>query len=203
MEKTNDVDLDKVLDIEPEPQVEEPLERPLETPDVKPVEQEEDTMSPRAQERIRELVEEKKHLEDKLNTRDSNELDTFINSIQDAPSRELLKTYGSLLQKSIESRVAPVVDDYQAQKFEKEFSQFAGTNPDLAAHKDDIRKTYLRNPSQSLKGIVGERLVDIATAKIKPLESTPSAVNRNAAPSLEDASTEDLYALLESKPPIL
>lgn len=201
MVNSNDVDLDKILEVEPEATVEQPPERPLENAtEEKNLEAE---ASLRAQDRIRELAADKKRLEEQLAIKNQTSLDTFVNSIQDEPSRELLKTYSSLLKQELQSQFSPVVDEYQSNKFEIEYAKLAGNNADLAAHKDEIRKDYLRNPSQSLKSIVGERLVDIQSAKIKPIEDTPSAVNRGQKTIDADTSKDDLYAILEQRPPLI
>lgn len=157
--------------------------------------------SSRANERIRELVEEVNSLKQSQSVREGNELDTFINSIEDVPSRELLKTYGSLMEKSLEKRFSPVLEEYNSAKFEKEFSGYANKIPDLEAHKEELRKTYLRNPSQSLRNLVGDVLLETQSSKIKPIERVASVANRDKA-EVGDASKDELYAMLEQRPPI-
>ena len=157
--------------------------------------------SARANERIRELVEENKALKEKSNLSNSTDIDKFINSIEDEPSRNLLKTYGDLLRADITKTVNPVVQNYQESQFEKEFSEFGSKIPELASHREEIKKTYLNNPSLSIKSIVGDTLLDIQTSKIKPLEDSTSVASREK-PSIADASKEDLYAMLDSRPPI-
>lgn len=164
--------------------------------------------SARANERIRELVEQNKATEEQLtklkesfNTKNSTELDTFINSIEDEPSRNLLKTFGNLMRQDVRKEYNPVLEEYNSSRFEKEFAEYGAKVPELAAHKEEIKKNYLRNPSQPLKALVSETLLDITASKIKPVESAPSVASRSK-PELADASTEDLYAILESRPPI-
>jgi hypothetical protein len=154
----------------------------------------------RANERIRELVEENKRLKEIEVSRNSNDLDKFVDSIEDEPSRNLLKQYGKLMHETVRKEYAPVLEEFNTVKFDKEFAQFESI-PNLAQHKEDLRKSYLRNPSQSLKALVGEILVDTQSSKIKPVERIASQANRSE-PSLIDASTDDLYAILESRPPI-
>lgn len=162
-----------------------------------------DAISLRAQERIRELVEENKKLKDANDTRSNSDVDAFLNSIEDEPSRNLLKQYSALMEQKLQKSINPVVVDYQTARFEKEFSQFAAVSPDLAEHKEDIRKDFLRNPSQSLKGMVGERLMDIQSSKIKPLETATPTVNRSGTPSLDTLDKDSLYDILENqRPPI-
>lgn len=162
---------------------------------ITPIEKEE---SSRANERIQQLLKEKKDLEDRLNSQSNSDLDKFVDSIQDEPSRNLLKQYGKLMTETFRKEVSPVMDEYNTAKFDREFSKFEGIT-DLAAHKEELRKTFLRNPSQSLKALVGEILVDNQSSKIVPIERSSSQVNRSA-PNIADASKDDLYALLESMP---
>ena len=157
--------------------------------------------SARAQERIRELIEENKTLKQSQNISNSTDIDKFVNSIEDEPSRNLLKTYGDLLQKEIEKKVNPVVQNYQESQFDKEFSMYGDKIPELASHREEIKKTYLSNPSLSIKSLVGDTLLDIQSSRIKPVESSNSIASRET-PSIADASTEDLYAILATRPPI-
>lgn len=159
--------------------------------------------SPRAKDRIDQLLKENEQLKTTLSARTSSDFDEFVNSIQDEPSRNLLKQYGSLLEKRVEQKYAPVLSNYRESEFERQFADFSAKVPSLAGHKEDIKKTFLRDPNADLRKIVAERVLDISTAQIKPLETAPSQVNRDGAPSLEDASKDDLYAILETqKPPL-
>jgi hypothetical protein len=207
---TKDVDLDELLGEKPEVEEKETpgasAEKPAEAPADGGGTGGSPDLSPRAQERIKTLLEENKGLKEALQSRNSSQIDTFINSIQDEPSRNLLKQFGSLLLKDVETRFQPALSQYNDDRFEREFSQYASKIPALADHKEDIRKTFKRNPSQSLKSIVGDALVDIQSAAIKPVESAPSAVNRTQRPDasgLADKSTDELYDILETqRPPI-
>lgn len=156
--------------------------------------------SKRAQDRIEELVAENKKLLESQALSNSTDLDKFVNSIEDEPSRNLLKTYGELLMSKIDQKVNPVVDEYQESRFDKEFSQYANI-PGLSSHKDDIKKSYLRNPSLGVKSLVGDTLLDIQKSAIKPIEDSTSIASREKQ-DIGDASKEDLYAMLETKPPI-
>lgn len=157
--------------------------------------------SARENDRVRKLAEENTLLKEQLNAQNSTDIDKFVSSIADEPSRNLLKTYGDLLRADINKRINPVVDRYQESRFEEEFKQFGDKIPELAGHKDEIRKSYLRNPSLAIKSLVGDVLLDIQTSKIKPLENSISIANRGQQ-DISDASKDDLYAMLETKPPI-
>lgn len=203
-EESNDVDLeailaDESLDIEPDGASAEKTDNDDTTKDV---EQAKDEASPRAQERIRELVEENRILKESTNLQSSTDLDKFINSIEDEPSRNLLKQFGHLVREDARKEYAPVLEDYNASRFEKEFSSYESKIPALATHKDEIRKTFLRNPSQSLKALVGDTLLEIQSLKIKPLDNSSSVASRTKQDLPADASKEDLYDILESRPPI-
>jgi len=155
--------------------------------------------SERENERVRKLAEENTKLKEQLASQNATDIDKFVNSIADEPSRNLLKTYGDLLRADINKRINPVVDKYQESRFEDEFKQFGDKIPELAAHKEEIKKQYMRNPSLAIKSLVGDTLLDIQTSKIKPLETDISVANRGKQ-DIGDASKEDLYAILESRP---
>jgi hypothetical protein len=203
MENSNDVELEALLKAD-SGEVETPVASDENIDNTQPVSEDVKTPSEestRANERIRELVEEVKSLKQSQATQNSTDLDKFVNSIEDEPSRNLLKQFGNLVRQDIRREVDPVLQDYNVQKFDKEFSKFESI-PELSVHKDELRKTFLRNPSQSLKGLVGEILVEAQTSKIKPIERAVSQASRTL-PTLDDSvSKEDLYALLEQKPPI-
>ena len=157
--------------------------------------------SVRENERVRKLAEENTKLKEQLATQNATDIDKFVNSIADEPSRNLLKTYGDLLRADINKRINPHVDKYQESRFEDEFKQFGDKIPELAQHKEEIKKQYMRNPSLAIKSLVGDTLLDIQTSKIKPLESDSSIANRGKQ-DIGDASKDDLYAILESRPPL-
>ena len=157
--------------------------------------------SVRAEERIRELAEENKKLRDSISTQSSTDLDKFVDSIEDEPSRNLLKQYGSLLRKEFQNDIAPVKDDLYSSRFEKEFAMYEKI-PELTPFKDELRKSFMRNPSQSLKALVGETLIDAQTSRIKPIDQTVSQASRTAPTVDDNTSKEDLYALLDQKIPL-
>lgn len=192
--KNLDVDLDTLLGNKSEGTA--PLGASAEIAE-KFVDVEANQASARAQERIRELAEEVKTLKESRNATATSDFDSFINSIEDEPSRNLLKAFGGVMESKIRKEYEPLLSTYQTSKFEENFSQFEKSFPDLVAHKDDIRKTFERNPSQSLKALVGEKLVDIQSSRITPIEGQPSQASRTA-PNMGDLSKDELYALLES-----
>ena len=157
--------------------------------------------SVRENDRVRKLAEENTKLKEQLATQNATDIDKFVNSIADEPSRNLLKTYGDLLRADINKRINPVVDKYQESRFEDEFKQFGDKIPELAQHKEEIKKQYMRNPSLAIKSLVGDTLLDIQTSKIKPLESDSSIANRGKQ-DIGDATKDELYAILESRPPL-
>ena len=200
MPKDIDVDLESLLD-DKSGDVVTPVasdenlntDKPV-SEDVKPPVEPE--ASARANERIRELLEENKKLKE-FNTQ-SDDLELFVSSIEDEPSKNLMRRWGSLLEKRIDSKINPVVSDYNISRFEKDFSSFADKLPELASHKSEMLKTYLRDPSQSIKSIVGDTLLDLQTSKIKPIEKTISQASRSAVKIADVETKEDLYALLET-----
>jgi hypothetical protein len=164
--------------------------------------------SERANERIQELLEENKRLKespkkaelDPYETPKFKNLDEFVNAIEDEPSRKLLKTYGEILTNQLRSEVAPVLSEHNDAKFKREFDSMVSRVPALSAYEDSLKKSFNRNPNQSIKALVGEVIVDGIFNKVKPIESKGSSPNRTA-PDISDASKEDLYSILESMRP--
>ncbi len=171
---------------------------------------EKEEASARENDRVRKLNDEKtaaekrvKELEDEKAIQNSTDLEKFIASVQDEPSRNLLKTFGTLMQADMNKKFSPVLNKYEEERFESEFKQFSDKIPDLAAHKDEIKKQYMRNPSLAIKSLVGDTLLDIQTSKIKPIADDSSVANRGKV-DISEASKDDLYDILETqKPPII
>jgi len=155
--------------------------------------------SARENDRVRKLSEENKTLKEQLNLQNSSDIDKFVSSIADEPSRNLLKTYGDLLRADINKKLSPIASKYQDAEFEEQFKQFGDKIPELAAHKEEIKKEYLRNPSIAIKSLVGDTLLDIQTSKIKPISADASIASREKK-NVEDASIDELYAILETRP---
>lgn len=162
-----------------------------------------DDMSPRAQERIRELVEENNRLKaerEQQQTPSFQDLDSFINSVEDEPSKQLLKTFAELQERKIQTQYQPLLEQQKKAAFEQEFAVFESKAPILSKFKGEIEKQYLRD-NKSIKTAVGETLVDIALNRLKPIEQTPSSVNRQA-PDISNMNKDDLYSLLEQNKPL-
>ena len=166
----------------------------------------EEEYSPRAKDRIKELLDENKRLKenppakaDKTpeNKNQFNSLDEFVNAIEDEPSKQLLKTYGDMMRKEFGKDFSPVLAEINESKFNKEFAEYASRVPSLKKMEDDLKKNFLRNPNQSIKSLIGEAIAESITSRVKPIEST-SSVPKRGQPDLTDASKEDLYATLES-----
>ena len=176
-------------------------------------------LSPRAQKRIRGLAEqvktlaekpkEEKEISSEEKEKDPQELDEkkdspkfkdvkeFLNAVQDAPSRKLLETFYEVIKGETSSILAPIEKANADAKFESEFSKYAAIDG-IADYKNDLKKTFMRNPNQSLKGLVGEVATDIMLNKVKPIEKTPSTPNRDGKVDLDALSKDDLYDKLES-----
>lgn len=159
----------------------------------------EDESSQRAQERIRELVEENNRLK-QPKTDAPVDMDSFLSKINDEGTRNLLKEFGTVVQATVEKQYKPVLSSYQDDRFEKEFAVYVGKLPNLAHHKEQLKKEFIRNPNADLKGVVGNLAMDILTSKVKPLETkTTQAPRDEVAVNLDNASKEDLYAMLNAK----
>jgi hypothetical protein len=165
--------------------------------------------SPRANERIRELIDSNKRLADEVealkafsaeqfkktgSTPSSSELDDYLKDVPDEASREVLKKYGEGIVKRISKEFSPIQKEVRSIKFENEFSDYVQKFPSLGSYKEQIRESYEKNPN--LKAAIGEILIDNQLAKVRPLEGK-SVANRQA-PDLDSMSKDELYDLLES-----
>lgn len=164
-------------------------------------------LSPRAQKRIRDLAQKVKTLatpekesaaedEDKSAPRFKSAKEFFA-AVQDEPSRKLLEEFHSVLKGELSSTLAPIERQNAEKQFEdfiRPFERIEG----LSDLKGDLKKTFLRDPNQSLKTLVGEAIADLEISRVGRIEAEPSEVNRDGAPSLEGKSTDELYDLLES-----
>ena len=173
-------------------------------------------LSPRAQKRIRDLAEqvkvfadkpkeetpeEKKIISEELDeTKDSpkfKSVQEFLGAVEDEPSRKLLETFYGVIKGDISNTLAPVEKANAEAKFEKEFNIYESIDG-ISDYKSDLKKTFLRNPNQSLKALVGEVVTDLQLHKVKPIEKTPSTPNRDGKVDLDGLSTEELYNHLDS-----
>lgn len=169
-------------------------------------------LSPRAQKRIREQAEEIKRLaekpaekspeeiakeDEKPTPQDFKNVQEFLNAVEDEPSRKLLEKFYGVIKGEISSTLSPIEKANNEAKFNEEFSKYEKIEG-LADYKNDLKKTFLRNPNQSLKALVGEIVTDLSLNKIKPIESQPSNPNRDGKINTDDLSLEQLYELQES-----
>ena len=83
-------------------------------------------MSPRAQERIRELLQENKKLKEQPKPQEQN----WIDSIEDEGTRSLLKRTLEEADQRAESKFKPILSQFQDTQFEKTFSQFETAIPE-------------------------------------------------------------------------
>lgn len=153
----------------------------------------------RAQDRIRKLVDENKNL--KGEDLPYNSVDEFLAAIEDAPSRQLLETYNKLQQRETMSKLDPVLKDSQSKKFDEEVEALVEKLPELKAHLSDMKKTYMRNPSQSIRALASETVLDIVLSKVKPAETKTAQPARGNLEASMDMDKEDLYDLLGSLKP--
>lgn len=169
-------------------------------------------LSPRAQKRIKALAEKVKELvekpdhqedaqeekkpEDKTAPQNFKNVQEFLDAVQDEPSRKLLKAFAHVIQAENKAILDPIEKKNNEARFDSEFSNFEKIEG-MAAYKSTLRKTFLRNPNQSLKALVGEVLTDLQLKKVKPIEKGQSDPNRKGKIDLDNLSKEDLYGLLE------
>jgi len=225
MEENKDVDLyaelDKVLNeseaeetsvaSDQEPTTEtETVETPTSQETDELSEEEISQLSPRAQKRIRDLASKVKELAEKpaeISPEETPEPETpehnfksvqdFLQAVQDEPSRKLLENFYKTIKGEMKETLSPIEKANNEARFEEEFKKFDKIEG-LADHKNDIKKTFLRNPSQSVKALVGEVVTDLQMSKVKPIEKTPSNPNRAGKPDLDALSKDDLYAQLDN-----
>jgi hypothetical protein len=136
-------------------------------------------LTPRAQKRIRELADKVKELaetppatvaeetpiEPAPETPDFKNVQDFLAAVEDEPSRKLLETFYGVIKGEISSTLSPIEQKNNETLFETQFAQFEKIEG-LADHKSDLRKTFLRDPSQDLKRLVGEIVVDMWIRRI-------------------------------------
>ena len=131
-------------------------------------------LSPRAQKRIRELADKVKELAEpkeepeeepeepqEPETKQSfNNVKDFLQAVEDEPSRILLEKFYGVIKGEMSSTLAPIEQKNNEARFEQEFAKYS-TIEGLGGHKNDLRKTFLRNPNQSIKTLVGEVVTDL------------------------------------------
>ena len=167
-------------------------------------------LTPRAQKRIRELAEEVKKLaekpqeiaeepqeESKPDSQSFKNVKEFLSAVEDEPSRKLLEKFYGVIKAENTAILAPIEQKNNEARFEQEFSTYE-TIEGLAAHKADLRKTFLRNPNQSIKSLIGEVVTDLQLSKVKPIESTPSTPKHGEAVDTSNLSKDELYTMLDT-----
>ena len=172
-------------------------------------------LSPRAQKRIREQAAEIKRLaeeaqkpkEESPNNPQESEDDPapkgfknvqeFLAAVQDEPSRKLLEAFYGVVKREISTTLSPIELANNEAKFEQEFTKFEKIEG-LADYKNDLKKTFLRNPNQSLKALVGEVVTDLSLSKIKPIDKTVPTPKRDGKIDIEGKSKDELYDMLDT-----
>jgi hypothetical protein len=165
-------------------------------------------LSPRAQQRIRDLAEQVKTLstkeiervEDKEIVPDKplefKNVDEFLNAVQDKDSRKLLEEFAKAMKKETSSTLAPIEAKNNETKFDTEFSRYEKIEG-FADHKDDLKKTFLRNPTQDIEALFAKKVTDLTLNRIKKVEEKPSDPNRGGKPDLDNLDLEGLYDALD------
>jgi hypothetical protein len=167
-------------------------------------------LSPRAQKRIREQAEEIKRLaelnadkspetpqeDDKTTPHNFKNVSDFLAAVEDEPSRKLLENFYSVIKSETSNILAPIEQKNNEAKFETEFSKYEKIEG-LADYKNDLKKTFLRNPNQSFEGLVGKVALDLQLNKIKPIEAKPSSPNRGKVDTA-NLSKDELYDMLDN-----
>ena len=133
--------------------------------------------SKRENDRIRELVEENRKLK---------ESQSWLDTIEDKGTQELLRRTIEEAESRIEAKYKPVLSNFTEDKFEKEFAQYANKIPNLSLHKEELKKEFVRNPNSDLKGLIGSRVMDIVSSRITPLETRAAQSPRACAESRQD-----------------
>ena len=170
-------------------------------------------LHPKAQKRIKDLAAEVKRLaelpkeikeEPKSEEKEISSTEPkfknvqeFLEAVQDKPSRELLEKFYGVIKGEISTTLSPIEKSNNEAKFNEEFAKYEKIEG-LADYKNDLRKTFLRNPNQSVKTLINEVVADIALNKVKPTETSPSSPSRQGDVDLDKLSTDELYDKLAS-----
>ncbi len=170
---------------------------------------EEEARGERENARVRDLVDALKgrdeiikELVQKQRSKSSNELsadeniDSFVEKIEDEPTRKLLKDYGDVLKKTIAKEFTPRLEKVKEMEFDKEFGAMAEKFPQLELFREEAKKSFKTNPNVSVKSIVGEMVLENSLTKPKPIEGNAGIAKRERI-DINSASKEELYELLE------
>ena len=196
----------------PEEKVETPKDN-NENLDGEFTEEEISKLSPRAQKRIRELAEEVRKLaekpaekpdapqEKKDESVDPKNVEEFLAAVEDEPSRELLRKFYKVVKTETDTVLAPVEQKNNETRFETEFNQYAEKIDGLKDHYDDLKKTFMRDPKQSVKGLISDLALELQMSKIKPVDKGESDPKRDGVIDIDSLDKDQLYDLLESGKP--
>jgi len=224
MSENNDVDLYKELEDElnksesvddsgagnQEPNKEDKPNEEIVNEDGDLSEDEISKLSPRAQKRIREQAEkikelsakeiapkeEEKEISPESKEHDFKDVSEFLNAVQDKDSRKLLETFYGVIKKETSSTLAPVEEANNKAKFEATFGKYEKIDG-IGDYKEELKKTFLRNPSQDIDSLFAKTVTDITLNRIKKVENKPSDPNRNGRVNLDGATLEQLYDALD------
>lgn len=169
-------------------------------------------LSERAQKRIRDLAakvkefaeqpekekEEAPQVEDETESKPQSfkNVQEFLEAVQDEPSRNLLEKFYQTMKGEISSTLSPIEKANNEAKFDSEFSKYEKVEG-LSDYKNDLKKTFLRNPSQDIKSLISERITDLVMNKVTPIEKTPSSPKRGAVDT-STLSKGELYDMLDT-----
>lgn len=214
LEKSEEEETSVASDQKPKEEVVPPVEDNKDE-NAELTEEEISKLSPRAQKRIREQAEQIKKLsekpadespdvpaekKDEATPQDFKNVQEFLSAVEDEPSRKLLEKFYGVIKSETSTILAPIEQKNNETKFETEFSRYEKIDG-LSAYKEDLRKTFLRNPNQSIKGLIGEIVTDLSLNKIKPVEKTPSTPNRTGKVDTDGKSKDELYDILDTLRP--
>jgi hypothetical protein len=167
-------------------------------------------LTPRAQKRIRgqaaeiarlaalapsEPAADESKIEDDSGSQAFKTVEDFLSAVEDEPSRKLLETFYGVMKAENNAILSPIENANNKALFESEFKKYEDIEG-LSDYKNDLEKTFLRNPKQSMKALIGETVLDLQQNRIKPLETTPSIPNRGKVDTSK-LSKDELYDLLE------
>jgi hypothetical protein len=167
-------------------------------------------LSPRAQKRIRDLAEQVKVLSEKEisdepeekeiipidEPHDFKDVQEFLSAVQDEDSRKLLETFAKVLKRENSSVLAPFEAKNNEVKFDTEFSKYEKIEG-FSDYKDELKKTYLRNPNQDIDSLFAKTVTNLTLNRIKKVEDKPSNPNRAGKPDLDGLDLAGLYDALD------
>ena len=188
----------------------------IETPNIEEnddlSEEEISKLSERAQKRIRDLAAQVKELAEKPEKEietspqdlDQEEIvpqsfknvQEFLEAVQDEPSRNLLEKFYETMKGEISSTLSPIEKANNEAKFDSEFSKYEKVEG-LSDYKNDLKKTFLRNPNQNIKSLISETITDLVMNKVTPIEKTPSTPKRGQVDT-SNLSKDELYDVLDT-----